>query len=70
MKRIPNVSQTKQLEDWRDRDEPTSDLYRLSGPSKNKKLKHPEEYRGTADLKWKGPTPQNYEAERRRRQLV
>jgi hypothetical protein len=70
MERTLNFRQPNALEDWRENDEPTSDLYRLTGPAKNRKLRNPEEYRGSADLRWAGPTPQNYEAERRRRRLV
>jgi len=52
--------------DWREKDEPTSDLYRMTGSSRGKKLRNPEEYRGSADLRWSAPAPQNYEAEQRR----
>ena len=58
------------LQDFLHRDEPTSDIYRLNGSTRPKKLRNPEEYRGSADLRWKGPAPQNYEAERRRRRTV
>src|SRR5215475_13567214 len=69
--RTPRIlEQTNMINDWLDNDEPTSDLYRLTGNSRNKKRRNPEEYRGSADLRWNGPAPQNYEAERRRRRLV
>ena len=70
MERGPNFRQPNGLEDWRENDELTSDLYRLTQVSRSKKLRNLEEYRGSADLRWDGPTPQNYEAERRRRRLV
>src|SRR5262245_43871353 len=48
------VQQPNAIEDWRQIDEPTSDLYRLTGTSRSKKLRNPEEYRGSADLHWDG----------------
>jgi hypothetical protein len=69
MKRIAN-SQKHTLGSWLETDEPTSDLYRLTAVSRSKKLRIPEEYRGSADLRWNGPEPLNYEAERKRRLLV
>src|SRR5262245_58542217 len=71
MERKQNAGQLNALGgDWFEIDEPTSDLYRLTDSSRSKKLRKPEEYRGSADLRWDGPVPQNYEAERRRRRLV
>src|SRR5439155_22964696 len=70
MNRKLDLQQPNKFEDWRENDEPTSDLYRLTGVSRGNKLRKPEEYRGSADLRWRRPEPENYEAERRRRRLV
>jgi len=70
MDRTQQFEKPNTIADWCDNDEPTSDLYRLTGTPRHKKLRNPEEYRGSADLRWNGPTPQNYEAERRQRRLV
>ena len=58
------------LDSWLERDEPTSDPFRLTRVRRNKKLRNPEEYYGSSDVHWHGPAPQNYEAERKRRQLI
>src|SRR5947209_7314353 len=71
MTRTPNARQPNAIaEDWLTHDEPTSDLFRLTGPPRNKKLRNPEEYCGSADMRWRAPIPDNYERERRRRHMV
>jgi hypothetical protein len=70
MKRRENLRQPNTLDDWCENDEPTSDLYRMTGTPRSRRLQNPEEYRGSADLRWNGPEPRNYEAERLRRRCV
>jgi len=43
MNRKLDLQQPNKFEDWRENDEPTSDLYRLTGVSRGNKLRKREE---------------------------